>query len=283
MMSFLIKIVLFAVSAFLLAVSARYGLIGARKMDGYFSQKNNSNYPGFQWYYRIPFSFGVVPEYFYAIVLGHENYFTKNWWALKTASFISILVFIAGLKSRSMVSAYFSFGILQDKGIIGLFTSGNFVNFLNIIVLLYVALFVLICIESIRMHGVYAPVRIVVYSMLSLFMANITVIALSIIVFVAVVYVVIKIIGFLFSSSRRRRRRSVRDEEEEETAGTISSGGYGEFKTELYQWEEEEKSNPTVSYRPEKTEKTKRKRPKITRRIKRRTVQDDEIPRLYPD
>ena len=279
-MSFLISMVVFAASVFLLAVSARYGLMGAERLDNYFSQKNNSNYPGFQWYYRIPFSIGVIPEYFYAIVLGHDNYFNRNWWALKTASFISILVFIAGLKSRTAVSAYFSFEFLQEKGIIGFFTSGNFVNFMNIIVVLYVALFVLICIESIRMHGIYAPIRIIAYSMLSLFMANLTVITLSIIIFVAVVYIVIKVIWFLFFSSKRRRNYK---DEDEETAGTILSGGLRDFRAELYQWEEEEKNNPTISYKPETTETTKRRRPKITRRRKRRTNRDDDVPRLHPD
>lgn len=277
-MNFLISMVVFAASVFLLAVSARYGLIGAGRLDNYFSQKNNSNYPGFQWYYRIPFSIGVIPEYYYAIILGHENYFKRNWWALKTASFISILIFIAGLKSRSAVSAYFSFQFLADGGITALFTSGNFVNFMNIIVVLYVALFVLICIESIRMHGVYAPVRIIAYSLLSLVMANLTVITLSIIVFVAVVYIVIKVVWFLFFSSKKRRRKH-EEEEDEETAGTILSGGLREFRTELYQWEEEEKSNPTVSYKPEKTE---RRRPKITRRRRKRKL-DDDIQRIHPN
>lgn len=277
-MNFLISIVVFAVSVFLLAVSARYGLLGAGRLDNYFSQKNNSSYPGFQWYYRIPFSIGVIPEYFYAIVLGHDNYFNRNWWALKTASFISILVFIAGLKSRSAVTAYFSFQFLADGGITALFTSGNFVNFMNIIVVLYVALFVLICIESIRMHGVYAPVRIIAYSILSLIMANLTVITLSIIVFVAVVYVVIKVIWFLFFSSKKRKKE---EHEDEETAGTILSGGLRDFRAELYQWEEEERSNPTENYKPKKTE---RRRPKITRRRKRRKNRDDdEIRRIHPN
>lgn len=135
MINFLISIVVIAVSVFLLAVSVRYGLMGVARLDNYFSQKNNSSYPGFGWYYRIPFSIGVVPEYYFAIVLGHDNYFKKNWWALKTASFISVLVFIAGLKSKVAVSDYFSLTFLQDKGIIGFFTSGNFVNFMNIIVI----------------------------------------------------------------------------------------------------------------------------------------------------
>ena len=277
-MNFIISIIVFAASVFLLAVSVRYGLMGAGRLDNYFSGKNNSNYPGFQWYYRIPFSIGVIPEYFYAIILGHENYFNRNWWALKTASFISILVFIAGLKSRSAVTAYFSFDFLQEKGIIGLFTSGNFVNFMNIIVVLYVALFVLICIESIRMHGFYAPVRIITYSLLSLFMANLTVITLSIIVFITVLYIIFKVLKFLFFSSKRNRNN-----DDEETAGSILSGGLREFRAELYQWEQEEKSNPTVNYKPERTEPIKRRRPKITRRRKRNTKRDDQVPRLHPD
>jgi len=282
MINFLISIIVIAVSAFLLAVSLRYGIMGAGRLDNYFSLKNNSSYPGFQWYYRIPFSIGVIPEYYYAMVLGHDNYFIKNWWALKSSSFISILVFIAGLKSQTAVSAYFSLSFLQDKGIIGFFTSGNFVNFMNIIVVLYLALFILICIESIKMHGIYSPVRIIAYSLLSLFMANLTIITLSIIVFVTVVYVIFKIIKFLFFSSKKNK--STKDDDDE-TAGSILSGGLREFRTELYQWEKDEENNPSENYKPETSKTTKRKRPKITRRRKKRVVSndDDEIPRLYPD
>ncbi|RLD25978.1 MAG: hypothetical protein DRI54_03765, partial [Bacteroidetes bacterium] len=183
-MGFIMSTVVFIVSAFLLAVSLRYGLKGADRMDDYFSQKNNSDYPGFEWYYRIPFSIGVIYEYFFAIVLSYESYFKKNWWALKTASFISVLVFIATLRNRSAVYTYLSFDFVKENGISALFTSGTFVNFMNIIVLLFVGLFVLICIESIKMHGVYAPVRILVYSFLSFLMADLTIIALSVIVFI---------------------------------------------------------------------------------------------------
>ena len=277
MMGFIISIVVFAVSAFLLAVSVRYGLKGADRLDDYFSRKNNSDYPGFEWYYRIPFSIGVIPEYFYALVLTYDSYFKKNWWPLKTASFISVLVFIATLKSRSAVYAYFSFDFVKEGGISALFTSGNFVNFMNIIVLLYAALFVLICIESIKMHGVYAPVRILVYSFLSFLMADLTVIALSVIVFITFVYIIYKVIKFLFFSSRRRR--SVQTEEDE-SAGTILKGGFRTFKVDLYQWEKEEKNKPTYK---RQTKPEKRKRPKITRRRKTVLQSDDDVPRLHPN
>ena len=274
-MNFLISIILFVVSVFLLAVSIRYGLRGAARLDEYFSQKQNSDYPGFEWYYRIPFSIGVIPEYFYYLIMDYDNYFKRNWWALKTASFIAVLVFIAGLRSHSGVTSYFSFDFLKEGGITALFTSGNFVMFMNIIVLLYTVLFILICIESIKMHGIYAPIRIAAYSLLSLMMANLTVITLSIIVFVTIVYVVIKIIGFFF---RSRRRRRYDEEEEEETAGSIMGKGLRDFKTELYQWETEGKTRPKSDDKPErKSKKIKRKRPKI-----KRTYSND-IPRLHPD
>lgn len=281
-MNLIISIVVFAASVFFLAVSLRYGLMSAARIDDYFSEKNNSDYQGFHLYFRIPFSFGVIPEYFYALVLSHDNYFKRNWWALKASSFISILIFIATLKSRSAVYSYFSLGFLENKSILGFFTSGTFVNFMNIIVLLYVALFVLVCIESIKMHGIYAPIRIAVYGFLSLFMANLTIITLSLIVFIAIVYVIIKIIVFLFTSSRRRRRNRFEDEDEdEETVGSILGGGLQEFRTELYEWEEEEKTTPNINVKKES--KTKRKRPKITRRRKKTINKEDEIPRLHPD
>jgi|GEM_PF-897453 len=283
-MSFLISILAFAVSVFLLAVSARYGLIGAGRLDEYFSQKNNSSYEGFQLYYRIPTSVGIIPEYFYAIILGHNSYFKKNWWALKTSSFLSIFIFIATLKSRSTVISYYSFQFLQENEFIDLFTSGTFINFLNIITILYIALFVLICIESIKMHGVYAPARIIAYSLLCLIMANLTVITLSIIVFLTIAYLIIKVIWFLFfSSKRRKRRRNDDDDEDEETAGTILAGGYRDFKADLLDWEDDDNNQPSISIPSNITKKTKRKRPKITRRRKRTIKKDDDIPRLHPD
>ena len=281
-MDFIIAIVVFAVSVFLLAVSARYGLIGVRRVDEYFSQKNNSNYQGFEWHYRIPFTIGMIPEYFYAIILGHDNYFSKNWWPLKTASFISILVLIATLKSKSAVYSYFSLDFIQENGILGFFNSGNFVNFMNIIVLLYLALFVLLCIESFKMHGVYAAVRIFVYSILSLVMANLTIITLSLIIFITIVYVVIKIVVFLFFSSKKSKNR---EEDDEESAGDILSKGFRDFKTDLIEWESSEGSQTLTTNELKVKNKTKLKRPKITRRRKKRksSTEDEDILRIHPD
>jgi hypothetical protein len=279
-MTFLISIIVLAVSLFLLIVSMRYGLIAAGRLDNYLSVKSNSTYDGFQLYYRIPFSIGVVPEYFYALILGYDGYYLKNWWSIKTASFISILLFIASLKSRSTVMSYYSLKIIQDNGFAALFTSGYLVNFLNIITVLYIILFIFICIESFNMHGIYAPVRILAYCILCFIMADITIITLYLIVVISIIYLIIKLIGFLFFSSRKRKKE---EDEKEESAGSILSGGYREFKADLYEWEESESDKPTIELKKKK-KKDVRKRPKITRkRRKPVNTNNDDIPRLHPD
>ena len=276
MINFIITLVLIAFSVFLMIISVRYGLAGAYRLDNYFSQKNNSNYSGFQWHFRIPFLIGVIPEYFYAIVLGYENYFNKNWWALKMASFISVLVFIAGLKNRTALSEYFSFSFLNEGDITSLYTSGNLIILMNIVVVLSIALFILICIESVKMHGFYAPIRIITYSILSILLANITVVTLSLIIFISIAYIVLKIIGFfLFSSDKKKN-----EDDSEETAGSILMGGFREFKADLYEWEATENS-----IKEDKKDLDKivlGKKPKITRRIKVSKMKDS-IQRTYPD
>ncbi len=278
-MNFLISILLLAVSLFLMIVSVRYGLVAAGRLDRYMSAKNNSGYTGFQVYYRIPTSAGVIPEYFYALILGHDSYFSKNWWSLKTASFISILLFFASLKSRSTVISYYSFEIIRENGLSGLFNSGTLVNFLNIITLLYLTLFILICIESISMHGIYSPARIFAYSFLIFLMADITIITLYLIVVITIIYLIIKVIWFLFFSSGKRKNK----DPEEETAGTILSGGFRDFKADLYDWEETDRENPVINIK-KSAKKEKKRRPRIIRVRKNKPVsKDDEIPRLHPD
>lgn len=278
MFNFLISIVVFAVSAFLLAMSVRYGMIGAERVDTWVQQKSCRSFEGFDWYYRIPFSIGTIPEYFYAMVLGRDNYFKTNWWALKTASFIAVLLFVALLKSRSTVAGYYSLSFVGDQGIAAFFTSGTFVWYLNFITLMYLALAVLVIIEGVKMAGLYAPVRIVYYGFLCLMMANLTLLVLGVIVFVAVVYFIFKVVKFLFFSNRRRNQ----DQEDEESAGEILNKGLAGFKPELYEWEANRKSQIRKETKPIHKPVIRRKKPVITRKQKPE-IHDDDIPRLYPD
>jgi len=275
MINFLISIVVFAVSVFLLAVSIRYGLVAADRSDQYFCAKTSCNFSGFPWYYRIPFSIGLIPEYYFYLVIGHDNYFKFNWWPVKTSAFLSLLVALATLNSRTAVYNYFSFEFVRQNGFSALLTSGTFTWYMNFLTLLYIALFVMIAIESVKMHGIYAPVRILIYALLSIMMANLTVIVLGLLVFITVVYIAIKIIGFLFFSSRRRRNK---EEPDNETSQFLQKG-FSSFREELFDWEDQAKSE-----RKQKVEKVKprtkikRRRPKISR-----TIPKDDIPGLHPD
>lgn len=279
MLNFFISIVVFAVSTFLLAVSIRYGMIGSERLDSWLSSKSGRNFEGFDWYYRIPFSVGAIPEYFYAMVLTKDNYFKTNWWALKTASFLSVLLFVALLNNRTGVADYYSLKFLSDKGFVAFFTSGTFVWYLNFVSLAYLALAILISIESVKISGIYAPIRIIYFVILSVFMANLTIAVLSIIVFVSLVYLAYRVIKFLFFSNKKKQHS------EEETPGEILNKGFSGFKPDLYEWEAQRKTNPRKT---RTTKKQKRKpiitRRKTTRKQKPEVVKHDEsIPRLHPD
>lgn len=279
MLNFLISIIVAAASVFLMILAVRYGLNYSTKIDNYFISKANGQ-EGFNWYYRIPFKIGIIPEYFFALILGNENYFNRQWWALKTSSFISVFLFIAMLNSRSSVYSYYSLELISESGFIALFTSGAFYNFLNLITLLYISLFVMICIESFRMYKLYAPVRIIMFSVLSLLMANITVITLSIIVFITIAWLVIKVIWFLFFSSKSKRKSQ--DDEDDESVSDIFAGGLKTFTAELKEWENSQSYNDTRTKRVEKPV-IKRKKPKIRRVRKNIVRRDDDIPKIYPD
>ncbi|PJB59194.1 MAG: hypothetical protein CO098_04680 [Bacteroidetes bacterium CG_4_9_14_3_um_filter_41_19] len=279
MLNFFISIVVFGVSTFLLAVSVRYGMAGAERIDHWLLLKYSRRFDGFNWYYRIPFAIGIIPEYFYAMVLGNANYFKTNWWALKTASFISVLLFVALLKSRGMVLSYYSLSFMGERGVLAFFTSGTFVWYLNFITLIYVGLAVLIVIESVKMGGMAGLLRAGYMGLMCLLMSNLTLAVLSVIVFVAVIYLIYKVIKFLFFPSNKRNQ-----DDDDESAGEILQKGLSGFKSELYTWESERKSQPK---RTEK--KTIVRKPVITRKkstVKRTTQKIDhenDIPRLYPD
>ena len=278
MLNFFISLVIAAASVFLMILAVRYGLAAAIKLDNKLINKSSGK-EGFLLFFRIPGRIGIIPEYFYALILGHDNYFTRKWWALKTASFISVLLFIAILKSRGLVYSYYSLELLSELGIKGLFTNGATINYLNIITGLYAVLFIVICIESFRMVRYYAPIRILTFTVLCLLISNITIITLSVIVFITVAYLVIKVIWFFFFSSGKKKKD---EEEDEESISDIFSGGLKEFRHDLNEWEEDPESENIISNDLVSPE-SKRRKPRITRRRKRKKPTEDEIPRLYPD
>jgi len=276
MLRFILYLFAFTASVFLLSASIRFGLKGAALWDNKISNKLDSIFMGFNWHYRIPFAIGVIPEYYFYMVLGNNNYFRTNWWALKTGAFLSFLMFLAFLTNKSESEAYYSLQTISESGLITYVASGVTFWYLNIINLLIITLFALIVTESIRMHNWYAPIRIVLYSLLSLFMYTLTIIVMTVIIMVTFLYIAYKIIKYLMTSSRRRKEQ----EDDHDVSETLNNN-YRVFRAELYAWENELRSTRS-SVRKEKKTIVKRKRPTIKRKPKPKPKNDD-IPRFHPD
>ena len=279
MLRFILYLFAFAASVFLLATAIRYGLKGAARWDERIIRKRGSAFTGFDWFYRIPFAVGVVPEYYFFMVLGGENYFKSNWWALKTSAFLSFLVFLAFLTNKSEAESYYAWQTISESGILTYVTSGITFWYLNLINLLFVAVFVLIIVESIRMHGWYAPVRIVFYTVLSFLMFSLTIFVMMLIIMVTFLYIAYKIIKFLMTS-RRRRRQEVYDPND---VSDKLNTRFRVFRAELYEWEAGRQEVRTAR-RKDRKPGAKRKRPKIKRKPKHwPKSKNDDIPRFHPD
>jgi hypothetical protein len=279
MLHFFLSLIIFAATTFLLALSVRYGLDGAGRLDRWILSRSEHGFEGFDWYFRIPAAAGAVPEYFYAMVLGREHYFRTNWWALKISSFISVLLFVAMLKSRSGVESYYSFEMIRTHGFAAIFTSGTFFWYMNIISMLFIVLIVLITVESIKMAGVFALLRTIIYLLLSLLMTALTVTTLAVIILITFFYIVWKVISFLFFSNRNIESSVV---QEEETAKDILKKGFSGFKRDLDNWISERKT-----LRVKEPVNEQREKPVIMRKreVQRSSIVgvDTDIQRLYPD
>jgi predicted Holliday junction resolvase-like endonuclease len=112
-------------------------------------------------------------------------------------------------------------------------------------------------------------------------MAIVTLMVLSLIIMITVIYIAYKIIKFLFFSSNRK------SQDDEDVSETLNNN-YRIFRAELYEWESSYKANANTKKREVKRPEIKRKRPSIKRKPKskpkpRPELKNDDIPRFYPD
>ena len=271
MLRFLLLIIGGGISVFLIALMIRYLLKVSFAWDSRMCAKLNSSFCGFRRHLRMPTVIGVTPEFFYFMVLGRENYFNARWWALRAASYLSFLLFLAALFSRSTLENYYSWSFLTENGVMAYFT-GSGMWYLNMLNFFFLGLIAMILIESIRMHKAWAPVRFLLYTFLSFCMAYISVITMALIIAITFLYVCYKIIRFFMSSGRKTKIEM----DDDDTSGKLNNT-YRQFRAELYEWEAERKAE-RKSRRVEKETVIKRKKPRIERKPRSRHI-DDDIPR----
>lgn len=276
MLRFILILIGLATTVFTLGVFIRYGLKLAGVWDERICNKRSSAFCGFNWYFRIPWAIGVVFEFFFFLILGAGNYFKTNWWAIKASAYVSFLLFLAMVTSRGTVEAYYSWSMVAENGIGGMLSGSSTVWYLHLINLLYLGIGILITIESIKMHGWLAPVRVLLYGLYSIFISVITIMVLALLIALSLLYLAYKIIRFMMSSSRRHR-----NDDDDESTPKILNNSYRRFRAELYEWEAERK-NILPESRKTKEQEVKRKRPKIKRKP-RPKPKDDDIPRFHPD
>lgn len=241
MLRFILLLISLAASIFTLAMLIRLILRWAGSWDQRICYKLQSRFTGYKWHFRIPLSIGIIPEYFYFLVLGRKNYFNTNWWALRIASYLSLLIFIAALFDNTAVRAYYSLSTISELGVSAYFTSGSAFWYLHMVNILYLALFSLIIIESIRMHKWRAPVRVLMYTFMSIGMAIVSLAVLVLIIALSLLYIAYRIVKF-FMSSRKRRRRDNDDNDDNPTENL--NNAYRRFRAELYAWEDDRREHP---------------------------------------
>ena len=274
-------LILIASSATILTLTAiiRFGLKAVYAWDRKICNRLNTSFTGYTWYFRIPLSIGVLLEFFYFMVLGGNNYFSSRWWALRTSSYLSLLLFIAILFSSSDVVNYYSFSFYAENGISALFSSGTGFWYLNMVNLLFLGLIAVISFESIKMHKWWAPIRILFYSVISILMAVVTLAVLGLIIILSLFYIAYKIIKWFMTA--RKRHRAHDDDDDDKSPVENLNNSYRRFRAELYAWEKE-RSESIPAEKEKKKPVIKRKRPKIERKPKP-VPNDNDIPRFYPD
>jgi len=270
MLRFILLLIGGALSIFMTALMIRYLLKASFAWDTRMCNKLGSTFCGFRRHFRMPFAIGVIPEFFYFLVLGGNNYFNARWWALRMASYISFLFFLAVIFSRYSVQAYYSWSYFSENGILAYLDGGSAFWYLNLINLLMFGLLTMILIESIKMHKGWAPVRFIFYSLMALMMAYTSLMVLALIISFTILYICYKIIKFFMSSGRNRK---IDVDDDDDTSDKLNNS-YRRFRAELYEWERERKAGRVAKKQERKTE-IKRKRPKIKRKPKVTNVNDD--------
>lgn len=277
MLRFILLLIGGAISIFLTALSIRYLLRASFAWDTRICNKLGSTFCGFRRHFRMPTAIGVIPEFFYFLVLGRDNYFNARWWALRMASYISFLFFLAVIFSRSSIQAYYSWSYFTENGIMAYITAGSGFWYLHMINILMLGLIVMILVESIKMHKGWAPVRFIFYTIMSFLMAYTSLMVLALIISFTILYICYKIIRFFMSSNRNRKI----DVDDDDDVSDKLNNTYRRFRAELYEWERDRKAVRRVEKEERKTV-IKRKRPKIERKPKTTHV-DDDIQRIHPE
>ncbi len=173
------------------------------RTDRFFTRKYPHLSRGFQWGMRIPYKVGEVLQFYFYCLMGKKNYTNYSTWPVKIALLISIFLFMAMLTKRSYTEAYYTLNLVSSDGSNPYLHGGTILWYLHMVNLAYLGLIALVSLDSIRMMGWFAPVRIIQVTF-SIFISAVTSqISFFMLVIMSFMYLAFKIIAFLFKNNRR--------------------------------------------------------------------------------
>lgn len=272
MPTFISRILIFIAVTVVLAVLVRFGLRLIALIDKKFVPKTGSAFNGFAWFFRLPGKVGDLAEYYFYFLLGSKDFFSRRAWPIKVAGLLSLLLYIAYLLKGAFTKSYLSFEYFNDDVLFFLHT-GFWGWYLNTIVSGYLALVTLVTLESTRMKGLRAPLRVLSYLVLTAATTTCTFLFMASLLVAGIIYIVIRFILSLFLRSR------IVGGESRWLSENLNIMTFTYFRQVLKVWEDD-LSNGNIELESEVTvKKPPLKKKTVTKEVK----PDSSIPKAYPD
>jgi len=259
MLGYLLRYLLIIASLIALIFFVRYSLKMLSRFDRFFTKRYPHTSKGFRWGIRLPTRVGEVLEFYFYVIIGKKNYMNYSSWPVKLTLIISVFLFLAMLFGRSFVTDYYTFAM---EGPNPYLTGGSNVWFLHLVNFSYFAVLVLVAVDSIKMMGYFAPLRILYFAVVMAASVGASVLSFSLFIAFSVFYLIIKILGFFFRSRRRYRH-------EKEQKPSLLAKHYARFLEVHNAFDHPDIVNEEP--RPE------------PRPVKEKRYYDDDINKLYSD
>lgn len=204
MLSFLLNWLIAIASLIGLIFFVRYSLTLLSRFDRFFTKKYRHTSRGLKWGIRLPTRVGNLLEFYFYVIMGKKNFMNYSSWPVKLTLIISVFLFLAMLTGRSFVTEYYTLGLEWPTGY---FSGGSKLWFLHLVNLSYLGVIALVAVDSVKMMGYFAPLRIGYFFIVMLASVGASVLSFSLFIAFSLVYLVLKVIGIFLTGGRRSYKR----------------------------------------------------------------------------
>jgi hypothetical protein len=206
MLKFLLGIILGLASLTGLIFLLRLLLDLQSKADRYFTRKYPRTSKGFRWGIKVPTKAGEILQFYFYSLMGKKHYMNYSSWPVKIALLITVFLFIAVLTANRFTNDFYTFRLTHPEGLNPYLHGGTVLWYLHMVNLAYLGLLVLVSVDSVRMMGWFAPLRIGlnVVTMGVSIMASL--ISFGLLVAISFLYIAYKLLMLFFVKKENRSR-----------------------------------------------------------------------------